>query len=667
MTQPTPQAELPNAARPASFRPDIQGLRAIAVLLVVACHAQVTGFEGGFIGVDIFFVISGFLITGQLLRELETTGKVRLAAFWSRRMLRLLPMAWVVIAASAAGIILLLAPFEQLGQMNHVLASTLWVENLQLALEKADYFAADSHSNVLLHYWSLGVEEQFYLLWPIVLQGLWLLCRSPDAAKQRSKWLAAFLLITLAGLIESLHLTRSNPGWAYYGTHARIWQFAAGAAVSVWATQNTSRSTLNHGLNLAGWILIIFSLYIVDAHHDYPGWRAALPTAATALLLASPSEPGNRLLSVAPFQWLGRLSYGWYLWHWPLLALGGFLGWANQAPRLILVAIALVLAQICNIAFENRIRHSTWLRKRPLIVLGGGLGGVAISLMVLAQWKNLATAWEQQAPQPDVAAALHDLPKIYQDGCDPALNSPNLIECRYGDPQAAKTVVLLGDSHAGALFPALNAIAVAHGWRMIVLTKSSCPAIDTPVYSIRLLRSYTECGDWLRVALRRIAEIKPAITFTGSADSYQLTDAELLNGIRRIWRTLTRSSQQVVAITPTPTLTFRGPACLIRQSWQRKWLNLQIPGAAKTCTISLERAQHEHTKKIMELAQNEFPTVTLLSLDSAICPSNTCSARNKGMVTYRDNQHLTARFAETLTQPIIQALDAQNPEILNSP
>lgn len=660
MTQTTSQDELPDAVRSDRFRPDIQGLRAIAVLLVVACHAQIPGFEGGFIGVDIFFVISGFLITGQLLRELETTGQVRLVAFWSRRMLRLLPLAWVVIIASAVGITLLLDPFEQLGQMNNVLASTLWVQNLNLASQKADYFADDSRSNVLLHYWSLGVEEQFYLLWPILLQGLWLLCKSTNAKNRRSRLLTAFGLICTAGLIEALHLTQTDAGWAYYGTQARIWQFAAGAAASVLLANGTNSSRLPHWASLVGWALIILSLFVTDDHHAYPGWRAIVPTAATALLLASPSGLGNRALGLPPFQWLGRLSYGWYLWHWPLLVLGSFIGLVGVAPRLALVAIALLCAQICHSAFENRIRHCPQLRSRPLLVVAGGLGGAALGVLMLFHWQNLANLWEQTPPSADLAAALHDMPRIYRDGCDPDLDSAKLIECRYDIPSAETTVVLFGDSHAGALFPAIQSVANANRWRLIVMTKSSCPAIDAPIFSARLHRDFHECSEWQRAALRRISEIKPALIITASADSYQLTDTQLLQGLERMWQALAQSSRQIVAITPTPTLTFKGPACLIRQSWQLNWFKWKIPGAAATCSIPLEQAQHKHTTELMQTARTDFPTVTLLTLDTEICANNTCSARDDGMVTYRDNQHLTARFAGTLEEPIAQALDALN-------
>ena len=366
------------------FRPDLEGFRGIAILLVLLCHARLPGAEAGFIGVDVFFVLSGFLITGLLVDESQRTGRIRLGAFYGRRARRILPAAVVVLGSTLLAAQLVLSPLDLPRVADDAFAASLSVANVRFALDATNYFAPDAASPVL-HFWSLGVEEQFYLLWPVLL----LL-----AARTRRPRLAMTLLIAVllvGSFLLSVVTTVTNGPWAYYLLPTRAWQLAAGGLLAL-AMPWFGRASRPFSA-LIGWLglaLLVAGLVVIGPMTEYPGLAALLPTLGAAGIIASggrAGSPGRILLATPPLRWLGRISYSLYLWHWPILVLAPValgLGASEFGPaegdlalRLGLVLVAVVLA-----AFTWRLVEEPFRRGRlPFgrLSLGGRVRGVAMA------------------------------------------------------------------------------------------------------------------------------------------------------------------------------------------------------------------------------------------------------------------------------------------------
>ncbi len=394
------------------FRPDLEGFRGIAILLVLLCHARLPGAEAGFIGVDVFFVLSGFLITGLLVDETQRTGRIRLGAFYARRARRILPAAIVVLASTLLVAQLVLSPLDLPRVADDALAASLSLANVRFALDATNYFAPDAASPVL-HFWSLGVEEQFYLLWPVLL----LL-----AARARRPRLAITVLIgvILAGsFLLSVAMTASNGPWAYYLLPTRAWQLAAGGLLAVAAPSFGRAPRLLAAV--VGWLgvgLLAAGLVLIGPMTEYPGLAALLPTLGAAGIIASggrAGSPGRIVLSLAPLRWLGRISYSLYLWHWPILVLApAALGLAaseagpaegDLSLRLSLVLLAMVLAAVTWRLVEEPFRRgrlSLGRRSHGGRVRGFAMVGAAVLVIGVGSTTMGAVA------QRDIEAASYD-------------------------------------------------------------------------------------------------------------------------------------------------------------------------------------------------------------------------------------------------------------------
>lgn len=394
------------------LRRDIEGLRAVAVLMVLAFHLGLPGAEGGFAGVDVFFVISGFLITGLLVREVRSTGRVDLLTFYARRARRLLPAALLVIVLTFAAGWWLLPGSEQLRLSQDSLGATLYVVNWVLAARSVDYLAEDASPSPLQHYWSLSVEEQFYLVWPLlILLGLALAARR--RAGQRS--VVATLLGTLAvsSFAWGLLATLERPAQAYFVTTTRLWELAAGALL-VFALPSLSRlwRPLRETLVLGGLGAIVATVVIFGPGTPWPGWAAAVPVLASVAVIAggcaSGDTVGGRILSISPLVWLGGLSYAVYLWHWPLVVLTeARLGPLDAATRLGLGVASILLAWATKHLVEDPIRFNRWLSARSVRSLATtGAMMALVSVVVLGTMSTRPSVEESIASElPSVSVA----------------------------------------------------------------------------------------------------------------------------------------------------------------------------------------------------------------------------------------------------------------------
>ena len=670
---------------------------------------------GGFIGVDIFFVISGFLITGLLLRQHESSGRIDLRHFYSRRMRRILPAVLATIAVTMVVVALVLAPLQVPGIAQDGAAAALSLGNIRFALESADYFAATDPSP-FRHLWSLGVEEQFYLVWPALLIVALRVTRSRPALA------LGIGALTVGSFVFALWLTESFAPWAFYSLPSRLWELSLGGLLAVAA--GWLARVPRFMLMPVGWIgvgLVAAGVVLIDGLTPYPGSAALLPTiGAAALIVGGANGPVGWLLTREPVRFIGRISYSLYLWHWPILVLPSL---AIGEPLPILLSCALGLSSVLVAAASWRLieepfrRGRVWVRRPRLVVatalamaiavagLSVGLGDYSLTRVAavgatpdgaasIAEPESTpapvsagstsspapvvtpipsgdtaspSTAGEPSAtppptpspeptppPAPEVipnpwplpaairpslADARNDKERIIRDGCFMSLKGSKPPDCVYGNPDGAFTVALVGDSHAAHWFPAVEAIADANGWRLLIFTKASCVFVDLPIYSPILKRQYTECEAWRPQVVQRLIEEQPDLTIV-SSDRWLPTSIKADGDLKRQGQAMARLLNQIpgakAIIGDTPASRVDVPVCLSRNA-----------GDISQCATSRIEA-FGRQKLVRENAAAVASKATVVDLSDAICPGDPCQAVVGNTIVQRDDHHLTATFARSL-------------------
>jgi peptidoglycan/LPS O-acetylase OafA/YrhL len=695
----------PGGVRP-GHRPDVEGLRAVAVGLVVAYHAGVPFVSGGFIGVDVFFVLSGFLITGLLADELTREGRLSFARFYGRRARRLLPMSTVVLIATAIAFSFLVSPLDRATLATDIRSAALYVANWHFAAASFDYLGNPSKSPVL-HYWSLGVEEQFYVVWPLLL---FLVARraarrsGPAAANRRM--IGALAGLAVVSFVLCLVMTTRSAPYAYYGLHTRAWELAAGGLLALGAT--TVQRVPGGVRRAAGWLglgTVLTSAILIGAATPFPGWAALGPVLGTVLVVAAGGATTpvgvDRLLATRPFTYVGRISYSWYLWHWPCLLFAAAVtsgrgGRAIESFRLahgwtaaVAVAVSFALSSASHHLLEDPVRRSRWLaavRFRSL-ALGAALTAVSVlgvtlvlpattgrpSGPVLAE---VAPAWPGGQPQGLVSAertltltqspaqARNDDPLGTRDcyaGYVPSTAPP---DCQFGDPNGTVTIALVGDSHAEQWFPAMVRAAQVHHWRLWMWAKTACPLIGLRVQLPQFHDTYPSCEPWRAAVFDRLASIPDLdavvvshygslITRGGrfaSADGRTLTGAALPDAWQRSWATtaatLARDARRVIVIRDVPKPSTDVPACLAAHGTDVRPCSFSRSFAFARADV-LYAAEHR-----VGLASARF-----VDLDALLCPGDPCPViAHDGSIIYRDAHHLTARISSELAPELAQRL-----------
>jgi peptidoglycan/LPS O-acetylase OafA/YrhL len=650
------------------FRPDLEGLRGVAILFVVLFHAGVSRLSGGFVGVDVFFVLSGYFITGLLVREFGESGGVNLTEFYGRRALRLMPPLIVVLLVTLVVVTWLYAPVDRVTITGNARAVALYSGNIEFARGAVDYFSAGE--NPLLHTWSLAVEQQFYVLWPLLFLLVALLSarRIDDepaddtiaATRRLLLWIAFAGVLSLAG---SLWLTETSQPWAFFGMPTRIWEFALGGGLAVMMNGRTDKADgIATLLQLSGVAMIAWAVVSYDRATPYPGIAALLPALGTAALIVGGGRaPGSYVswqLNWPPLRWLGRLSYAWYLWHWPLVGIGavidrdisvwGRLGWSVGA---------LVLAWLTYSIIERSARDGR-LSRIPTHWLAPA--ALAVSLVAALVAHGAMRVAERRIAAPDqlaFAAARED--RMTHD-CWATTVEDAKGECAFGDINSPTTVVLLGDSHAEHWLGGLDRVARERGWKIIAMVKGGCPVADMPeLMHARLKRYYHECTRYREAMLQRIVAIRPAavilsswdhyIPLNGSTSDWQVTPDMWRGGLRRTYSRLTSAGITTVVIRGTPRTWFNVPSCLSRRA-------AQVP-FAQACEYERERS----TLPVAIAAQNEAAKglpIRFVDMNDQICASKWCSVVRNGVVVFTDDNHLTASFSRSVAPVLGARLDA---------
>lgn len=640
-----------------TYRPDIEGLRALAILLVVAAHAGVLGFSGGYIGVDVFFVISGYLITGLLVAEHRRAGKIDFARFYARRFRRLLPALLLMLLVTAVAGWLIFLVEDQPKQAVAGGAAALWISNLHFAFDRIDYFGTAAESNMYLHTWSLGVEEQFYLVWPLLIS---LLLRRKGSA---SSWLTpAMIVLVVVSFAASLALTQLSTRYAFYLMPARAWQFAAGAILFLQTpgiVEVMGEKNYVWAQGMIGWlgvVLLVCALLLIDANTPYPGAWAILPTLGTVCLIFAASSSGNhvipRALSVWPMQVIGRFSYSWYLWHWPVLILGtALLPVQSAGDRALLVAISLVLAVLSYLLIERPIRRNAELIQEPGKFIAATLACMALAVFVFLKWYGSAQEITVRSKAAQEAPYRIQLPRIYSMGCDDWYQSDRLFPCFFGTKSAPKVAVVIGDSIGLQWFPAYERVFAGPEWRLVVLTKSSCPMVDRPIYSARIGREFTECAVWRNRALDYIADIKPDIVVLGSTHRAEYIQDEWIQGTRAVLSRIAPNAGKVAIMRSTPLLPFDGPACARSESQSQ-----DQTATENICSASAHDSKNDQVAGWLALAASGWSNVSMVDMNDLVCPEGTCHASLDGALVFRDTQHLNTGFVASLSKPLAERL-----------
>ena len=659
-----------------TYRPDIQGLRAVAITLVVLAHANVSGISGGFVGVDVFFVLSGYLITGLLVREYAGSGRIRLANFYARRLKRLLPALLAMLSVVLMVAPLLLSERETSAQTASAAYATTWTSNLFFAFSIIDYFSELQTRDLFLHTWSLGLEEQFYLVWPILLLlTLAYLSRKTNRNDNIRQLIWGLGSLFAASLVLLWYLTSRNSLWAFYLMPARIWQFALGAAVFVWFQGRSNRTkeaaterllgTWGGWLGAAGLALILASAMLLHSNLTYPGAWASLPSLGAALVISAghrskPAAP-TRLLACTPLVWIGDRSYSWYLWHWPVLMLG--FAWGMQSSlndTFGLIALSLLLATISYRWIEVPFWRGPLNRAVPARVTGGRPSAHAPSAPLQFtpfSGTGVAMAVPRTAtPRSDrPLAALTDAPIIYAYDCDAWFSNSDVRPCAIGVEGATKTVVLLGDSIGAQWFSLLPALFRTPEWRTVALTKSACAMVDEEYYYNRIGKIYAVCNEWRNKVLKYLFSLKPDVVFMGSAATYGFSEEQWIEGSARVLERLTASAGQVFVVAGTPKLSFDGPGCLARH---KDASEITTPQDALPCREPLASPHAGDVARYLSAAVKRFPNAKLLDLNDLVCPDGVCTAQTStGTAVFRDSQHLTDSFVKMQVPAIAERIN----------
>ncbi|SDZ30884.1 Peptidoglycan/LPS O-acetylase OafA/YrhL, contains acyltransferase and SGNH-hydrolase domains [Amycolatopsis xylanica] len=666
-------------------RLDIQGLRALAVGLVVFYHLRPTWLPGGFIGVDVFFVISGFLIIGTLTSEIRRTGRLGLLEFYARRLRRLVPAATAVLLVTVAATVLLAPVSRWPDVFREVVSAALNVQNWTLAVLSSDYAHATATASPVQHFWSLAVEEQFYLVIPLIL-----LTSAVLAARKKAnpaRWaFGAVVLVSVVSFAFSVLFTPAHHGAAYFITPTRMWELGIGglAAIALHRLRLGGLAQL-----LLGWIglaAVVVSAVTLTTEMAFPGWIAAIPTLGTvALLLAGDGNEHTYAeitpyLSVPPLRYIGDISYSLYLWHWPVIV---FL--LEQSGNTHLSAFQVVVASALSFALaaaSKRFIEDPFRKpKRRRVTYLLGVAMVATSVIVAtvpwhfgqAKLDDLAarSALTNKHPGalalspvepspvptgvpivPDPAIARDDFPLLDRPGCA-TYDFENKLTgsaCGYGNPNATKTVVLLGDSHAAMYSTALAEYVGKHtDWRLKVVVRNGCPFTATAPSEAGI--PLTNCADFNQTALESVVALRPNLVITAamSPQSY-VEDLEwtwpsrsvLVDGYRTVLTRLSEANIPVAVIREIPRPSLSVPACLQRN-----------PDRA-ACDTRRQAAFPSEGDPLAEAADG-LSGVRIVDMTNWLCDGTSCPAVIGNVVVYRDN-HLTNTYVRTLSGPLAAAL-----------
>ena len=683
-------------------REDIEGLRAIAVAAVLLFHAGVPGLDGGYVGVDVFFVLSGYLITSLLVQERTSTGGISLGAFYSRRIRRLLPVSSLVAVLTLAASYVWLEPIRVRSLTSDMIATAGFASNILFAHRGADYLQSSFPPSPLQHYWSLAVEEQFYVVWPALVFVVCLGISNRSRLTARVRVGVTSAVIAVASFVACMMMMNVSQPWAFFAPHTRAFELALGALLAVLPVAAGRVAVgIAAAMSWVGLAGIFVSVALFSETTRFPGPWALVPVMSTVCVIAggtsAPWAP-VAVLRFAPFQWLGSRSYSAYLWHWPILiiaepALGREL---TVIDGLVCTATGLALSEMSFRFVENPVRRNISIRglraaalATALVALLGGsavlarnnpptitLGPDATTPVLTTTTVAGTTTTVPVAPEtpplgaplqaivdaagatglpgnltPSLQAAVSDQPVIYDNGCHVRFTpTAPKAGCSFGDKTSPVVVGLYGDSHAAQWFPAFEKVATKRKWKLNVYTKAGCPPAELPVYNKVLGRVYPECKKWRANVLD--AMVADGVKFVFVAHFDRLLSATTRKPMwQKEWREGmqgTLDELRARGITPilvedTPYPGQQIPACL-----SRNYTNVQ------QCSPTLTNGYRDDMFEML----NDFDAAGehVVWVRNWFCTTNACPTIVGNLLVYRDDNHMSVTYARFLAPLLDEAV-----------
>lgn len=690
----------PAKAQPTGgIRADIQALRALAVVIVVIYHFFPNRLPGGFVGVDVFFAISGFLITSHLLSRPPKTG-LDLAEFWGRRVRRLLPASFLVLGATLAGMFLLAPKTMWENIATNIAASVFYVENWLLAHEAVDYLAADDAPTPVQHFWSLSVEEQFYLVWPVlILAALWLVVRARPGMKSNPHVTSGIVIVVVVGasLLYSMWLTATDPAAAYFVTGTRIWELGLGALAACifpWVSRLLDgRHTIRAIGAWIGLAIIAYSAFAFSTALPFPSYTAALPVGGTVLVLLAAAREGRlspvRAMGWRPVQLTGDLSYSIYLWHWPALLFAPMLldHRMSASAKVLLILVVFVVAWATKLyvedpfrgrrAFGAPLRRTFVFALVGMLVIGGASAGTVgvlkaeqqvaeeqmlaqltdpescFGALALAEGSDCAPHGDELLTAPEFAAA--DLPKAYADDCWIRGDFSDQRTCHYGsdDPDAVK-VALVGNSHGGHWLPTLQEIGKAKNWSITTYLISMCYTVDF-LLEFETPERAQNCLDWNDRVISEVESgeydlvvISNRTARRAAGEDITTTRVMAEEGYGRVLDRWSAAGVPVLVLKDTPyALDLKNVPDCVSESLDD----------LSECDGSYSDREQIDPLATAAAIRSDSSQIEMLDLTDRICRDDICYSVVGGVIVYFDRGHLSATFARSLAGDVWLAVD----------
>ncbi|CAL9417032.1 hypothetical protein SUDANB121_01792 [Nocardiopsis dassonvillei] len=670
----TPERSTPVRPRRDGFRPEIEGLRAVAVLLVAVYHIWFGRVSGG---VDVFLFLTGFLITGSLVRMVERDGRIVPVVFWTRLLRRLTPAVGVVLVAVLAMTYLWLPRSRWPDVITEVYASALYHENWALAAAAVDYLAREGAPSPVQHFWSLSIQGQFYLLWPLLL-GTVLLVAGRE--RIRGAALGAIGAVLVVSFGYSVWITAVDQPWAYFDTGARLWELALGGMLALVVHRITPARPVRLVLGWTGLAALVLCGVLLPVSSVFPGYAALVPTLAAAAVIVAGGGGGrfgvHRVLTLRPLMALGGLSYALYLWHWPVLVVylqttGRTL--ATPLGGAAVLALSLGLAWATARVVEDGARRlgdrvpRFWL---PAWSMATAVLLIAPSLVIGSQWSDrlsqerleraarviepvdypgaelvsrpeLANVLPELPVVPDPLDARDDLSEHHLQGCHVDLRATEPVLCWAGPEDAEYTVAMVGASRTAHWYPALEQVALAQGWRLVSFTKSGCQFSAAVPYTRGEV--FTECQEWDARAMEELERLRPDAVFTSSTRASAAGEA-VLEGFVERWRQLDALGIDVIGMRDLPRRSYAGAECVA-----------EAPAAECSDPVGYSHADRDPAAALASIGG--LPdNVALVDLTEYVCPGGRCDAVVGNILVYWDHSHMTATYARTLVPILEEAL-----------
>jgi peptidoglycan/LPS O-acetylase OafA/YrhL len=667
-------------------------------MLVVVYHFWPHRLPGGYVGVDVFFVISGFLITSHLHRELVTRGTISFRAFYARRARRLLPASILVLVVATLAAWLLLPVTRWAASATEVLASTFSVQNWLLAARAVDYSTLGDAASPVQHFWSLSVEEQFYLAWPSLILVLVVVGRRTGAAGPYRLVLPGILVVTGLSLAYSMYATSQAPAAAYFVTPARIWELGVGAVLALWMRNRATHPRGRQGtwspvppvaLRWVGLAAVLTSAVLFSSASAFPGWLALMPVLGTAAVIAAGDtggrDPLGPLFGLAPTQFLGAVSYSLYLWHWPVLVIAPFVVGhpLGAVEKIGLIGLCIGLAWLTKVLVEDPAQK--WRRPATRPALTAALTALAMAVVSgLAALQLHDVAQREDAARAELAAADHrlcfgaaalaagagcsdvfgppvsvsmppeDEPWFTDSACTVGKGTLPVVTCRFSAEPPARRVALVGDSHAEHWRGALHRVARAENWELVEVLKGGCPATAARVLTFNGTGIDTEaCHQWGQDVQELLAADPPDYLFTSSFASAYTFDAAGgdpyeagIAGFADMWTAWAGTGARVFVLRDIPATGNRQAAECVATN----------PTAPVACARDRAAALPEDAAtgalRIVDPAQ-----IGMLDFTDHFCDESTCYAVVGGALVYWDANHMSAQFSRTLAPYLLEQVD----------